>query len=462
MRVCLISTYELGHQPFALASPARWLADEGADVTCTDLAVECLDEAALAEAGLIAIHLSMHTATRIAAAAVPKIRAINPDAHLCFYGLYAPVNDAYLRETLGGQSVLGGEVEGELVRLYRHLAHGEPWDGGDGVALTKHRFKVPRRDGLPSLDNYATLDPGDGSQLTVGYTEASRGCKHLCRHCPVVPVYNGRFFIVSREVVLADCRRQIADGAHHITFGDPDFFNGPGHALKLVEAFHAEFPEVTYDATIKVEHLHQHADKLARLRATGCLFVTTAVESVNDEVLAKLDKGHTRADFIAAVRAADAAGLTLSPTFIPFHPWSTPEGYLDLLQLLAELDLIENVAPIQLSIRLLIPQGSRILELDDIHRYLEGFDAEKLSYRWSAGDPRADALQAEVRDAVQQGEREGAGRRAVFQRIWELAHDACGRTAPPLPVSHHTGGVPAMSEPWYCCAEPTEEQLAQV
>ncbi len=462
MKVCLITTYELGHQPFGIASPARWLEDAGAEVASIDLAVDCLDEDAVRQAGLIAIYLPMHTATRLAAAALPKIRALNAGAHLAFYGLYATVNEAYLRK-LGGQTILAGEVEPSLVRLYRDLAEGAGAQGGDGVALTKLRFRVPKRSGLPDLSRYATLNMGDGRMKTVGYTEATRGCKHLCRHCPVVPVYQGRFFVVQRDVVLADVRQQIDAGAHHITFGDPDFFNGPGHAMRLVEAFHAEFPHVTYDATIKVEHLLAHRDKLRRLVETGCLFVTTAVEEVDDAVLAKLDKGHTRADFVEVVEVARAAGLTLSPTFIPFHPWTTPIGFLDLLTLLAELDLIENLAPVQLSIRLLIPQGSRILELTEMEDSLGGFDAEKLSYSWTPTDPRADDLQEKVCEAVQQGEREGADRRAIFKHVWELAYAACERTAPALLQARaDSRPVPAMSEPWYCCAEPTVEQLARV
>ena len=462
MKVCLITTYELGHQPFGIASPARWLEDAGAEVASIDLAVDCLDEDAVRQAGLIAIYLPMHTATRLAAAALPKIRALNAGAHLAFYGLYATVNEAYLRK-LGGQTILAGEVEPSLVRLYRDLAEGAGAQGGDGVALTKLRFRVPKRSGLPDLSRYATLNMGDGRMKTVGYTEATRGCKHLCRHCPVVPVYQGRFFVVQRDVLLADVRQQIDAGAHHITFGDPDFFNGPGHAMRLVEAFHAEFPHVTYDATIKVEHLLAHRDKLRRLVETGCLFVTTAVEEVDDAVLAKLDKGHTRADFVEVVEVARAAGLTLSPTFIPFHPWTTLIGFLDLLTLLAELDLIENLAPVQLSIRLLIPQGSRILELTEMEDSLGGFDAEKLSYSWTPTDPRADDLQEKVCEAVQQGEREGADRRAIFKHVWELAYAACERTAPALLQARaDSRPVPAMSEPWYCCAEPTVEQLARV
>ena len=132
----------------------------------------------------------------------------------------------------------------------------------------------------------------------VGYTEASRGCRHLCRHCPVVPIYNGQFRVVQPDVVLADIDAQVAAGARHITFGDPDFFNGPTHAMRIVEALHAAHPDVTYDVTIKVEHLLQHRDLLPRLADTGCAFVTSAVESIDDRVLRLLDKGHTRAGLL--------------------------------------------------------------------------------------------------------------------------------------------------------------------
>ena len=62
----------------------------------------------------------MHTATRLAARAAEKVRAANPRAHLCFFGLYASLNEAYLRD-LGGQTILGGEFESGLAALARRL-----------------------------------------------------------------------------------------------------------------------------------------------------------------------------------------------------------------------------------------------------------------------------------------------------------------------------------------------------
>jgi radical SAM superfamily enzyme YgiQ (UPF0313 family) len=438
MQVLLISTYEMGRQPFGLASPAAWLAAEHHDVTCVDLCVESFPEDKVLAADLVALYLPMHTATRLAVKVVEKIRRLNPKAHLCCYGLYAPLNESYLRK-LGVETILGGEFEPGLVALANGKAgvQKEP-----SISLDRLQFLPPLRSALPPLADYAHLRI-NGTAKTAGYTEASRGCKHLCRHCPVVPVYQGAFRIVQPEVVLEDIRMQASAGAQHITFGDPDFFNGPTHAMRIVDALHREFPDVTYDATIKIEHLRKHHDLLPRLKETGCLFVTSAVESVDDAVLEKLDKGHTRADFVEVVRAFRSTGLTLAPTFIAFTPWTTRESYRELLSTLIELDLVEHVAPIQLALRLLIPRGSRLLELDEIQSAVTGFDEPALLYRWKHPDAAVDALaEPALKLAAQKG-----SRREIFRKMWDLVADR------PLPENFDLmprATIPYMDEPWYC------------
>ncbi|MGH9710968.1 MAG: radical SAM protein, partial [Candidatus Acidiferrales bacterium] len=309
MKIALISTYELGRQPFGLASPAAWLRSTGAQVVCLDLSREPFREETIRCASLIAFYVPMHTATRLAAELLKTIRDLNPAAHICFYGLYAPMNESWLR-ALGVQTILGGEFEQGLTDLAKRISDGHAADAQSEpvVSLVRQKFVVPDRAGLVALDRYARLALPDGEKRTVGYTEASRGCKHLCCHCPIVPVYKGVFRVVDRDVVLADIRQQVAAGAQHITFGDPDFFNGIGHAIPLIQALHNEFPQVTYDATIKIEHLLKHSEFLPVLRQTGCLLVTSAVESVDDVVLEKLDKHHTRADFLDVVRRFQKIG----------------------------------------------------------------------------------------------------------------------------------------------------------
>jgi hypothetical protein len=300
--------------------------------------------------------------------------------------------------------------------------------------------------------------PEAGNKV-VAFVEASRGCKHLCRHCPVVPVYQGKFRVVPVEVVLADIAQQVRAGAEHVSFGDPDFFNGPTHAMKVITAMHAAFPQLTFDATIKVEHLIRHAELLPGLKAAGCLFLTSAVESVDDSVLNYLAKNHTRADFERALQLCRDARIFLAPTFLPFTPWTTLPGYLELLRTLLRLRLVEAVAPVQLCIRLLVPEGSYLLRLPGFLDVIETFDAQLLGYPWRHADPRVDALQQAVQSCVAQGEREGLARGDIFEQVWRLAHDAVGRSVPEPAGTDFGQPIARLSEPWYCCAEPTEQQL---
>jgi hypothetical protein len=411
MRVVLLATYELGRQPFGLASPAAWLRAAGHHVTVADLACAAIPWPEVEQAELIAFHIPMHTATRLFLRVVERMQKANPWAHFCAYGLYAPLNQAMLRR-IGVHSILGGEFEHGLVEL----ASG---DCGSGtVSLERQKFQVPDRSGLPPLEAYARLVTESGPRLT-GYTEASRGCLHLCRHCPITPVYRGAFRVVQREVVIEDIRRQIEAGARHITFGDPDFFNGPAHGIRIVEELHREWPKVTY--------------------------VTSAVESLDDAVLERLRKGHTRADFLEALRLMRAAGLPLSPTFLPFTPWTTMESYRQFLRELAGLGLAGQVPPIQLGIRLLIPAGSAMLELPEIRARIEPFDPRGLCYPWH-GEPETDALCASIQETVKRAERKKEPREQIFRRIWDLA--GAGEF-PDVPLADRAT-IPYLTEPWYC------------
>lgn len=475
MKIVLVSTYELGHQPFGLASPAAWLREADAEVTCFDLSRSALPEEAIRSADLVAFYVPMHTATRLAVQWLGRVRELSPGAHLCFYGLYAPLNEGYLRR-LGAQTILGGEFEEGLVALVKRLAAGDTYGSpscakaAEGeqpepvISIARQRFRVPDRSGLPELSRYSRLELPNGERRVVGYTEASRGCKHLCRHCPIVPVYQGRFRIVQREIVVADIRQQVAAGAEHITFGDPDFFNGVGHSLAIVEALHREFPRITYDVTIKIEHLLQYAHLLQRLRATGCLFVTSAVECLDDGVLRLLDKGHTREDFFRVVELFREVGLALSPTFIPFHPWTTVEGYRELLALLAELGLAESVAPVQLAIRLLIPPRSKLLELPEIRARIGEFDEQELSCRWTHSDPRVERLYQRVRTIIAASQTHSLSRIEIFSQIWEAAQNACpgpavrdegaadgtSETGLATAILPARATIPYLTEPWFC------------
>ncbi len=459
MDISLINPYELGRQPFGLAEPTAFLQAAGHTVRCCDLSIQKLDSCLDETTGIVAIYIAMHTATRIAVEALPKIRQLAPQASLCVYGLYAPMN-AELFRSLGVGTILGGEFETGLVSMAERIESGTGEAQTEAeTSLEKINFMAPDRSKLPPLSQYARLLNPDGSEKTVGFAETTRGCKYLCRHCPVVPVYQGKFFVIPADIVLDDIRAQVQAGARHISFGDPDFFNGPGHALRIVRTLHQEFPGITYDATIKIEHIVRYPEEIKVLKETGCLFILSAVEAVDDTILALLDKGHSRADFINALAFLREIDISLAPTFVAFTPWTTLDIYLQLLEDIVTCQLIESVAPVQLTIRLLIPAGSYILKLDNLGAIVGNFDAGILGHPWNNPDPRVDALQQQVQYWVTKAEAEGLSRPDIFLEIWRLAHRQAGRPVPELNLENAGKPVPRLSENWYCCAEPTCEQL---
>src|SRR3954470_6136076 len=434
MRVLLVSTYELGHQPLHAASPAAALRAAGHDVRCLDISVEPWDPAAVEWADKVAFSVPMHTAMRLAIRAAQEVR----DKPVCFYGLYAPVSRDL---TLGriADRVIAGEYETAL------LAWVAGQGGGDGPELDLGRpaFHLPARDLLPPLERYAHLAL-DGEERLVGYVEASHGCVHMCRHCPIPSVYDGRIRIVQADVVLADIEQLVARGARHITFGDPDFLNGRKHSLEVVRRMHERFPELTFDCTVKVEHILEFPQAWPELARAGCLFVVTALESVNDAILERLDKGHTARQAADAIALLREHGIEPRPSFMPFTPWTTLDDVRELLDFVAAHDLVGNVDPVQYTIRLLLPEGSLLLDHPDMQPYLAGYDAERLSWSWTAADPEVDELQARLAALVEGAAASGEAPARTYERIC----DAVGADAQIEAGS--VEGRPRLTEPWFC------------
>ena len=520
--ILLVACYELGHQPLSLAAPLATLRRAGYAPTAVDTSVTPLDDDDIRAARLIAISVPMHTALRLGVRVAEHTRQLNPNATLCFYGLYATLNADYLLQS-HADAIIGGEYEEALLALAQSLeaptsrapqrraakATAKPANttpsprptrkqgataphaelppshtygkgaGGLGLphipgvrtrehaeapVLARLPFAVPARETLPPPTEYAQLAWGDGRTTLAGYVEASRGCLHTCLHCPITPVYGGRFFITPREVVLADIREQVGMGARHITFGDPDFLNGPKHSLAILRAMRDEFPDVTFDATIKVEHILERRALMPELAALGCAFVVSAVESLSANVLRHLAKGHTRADVAEALAVLDATGIPMRPTFVAFTPWTTADDYLDLLAFVAEHDLIDNIDPVQYSIRLLVPPGSALLGADDVSDWLGPLDQAAFSYHWLHPDARMDALQRAVAALVEATARQSPAPSAdaTFAAIRALAEHTLGRSGASADVAPSVmerlmalaprtkGALPHLTESWFC------------
>ncbi|GCE49577.1 radical SAM superfamily enzyme YgiQ (UPF0313 family) [Thermosporothrix hazakensis] len=457
--ILLLSCYELGHQPFHLASLSAILRQAGYAPVAVDTAVESLTDEAIKRARFIAISVPMHTALRLGEQLARRIRAVNPQAFICLYGLYALLNAEHLLQgTI--DAAIGGEYETPLLNLIQAQEQGSTLEipgvysreASSGPWIARTPFIIPERQQLPPLTSYARLQWGDEIRL-AGYTETTRGCKHTCTHCPLTPVYNGRFFAVPVPIVLNDIRAQVEQGAQHITFGDPDFWNGPTHAMRILRSMHREFPELTFDATIKIEHLLKHQHLLPEMRELGCAFVVSAVESLNDLVLQRLKKGHTAEDVATICDIMDQVGVALRPSLLPFSPWETLESYLALLQFFEDRGYIEHLDPVHLSIRLLIPPGSAILDAPDRNEWLGKLDAADYTYRWQHPDPRMDLLQKQVAHLVEEGEQCKADPVETFFQVKALAlamQDQPFSVADAVQHYQKREVLPHLTESWFC------------
>jgi hypothetical protein len=241
----------------------------------------------------------------------------------------------------------------------------------------------------------------------------------------------------------------VAAGASHITFGDPDFLNGPRHAREIARQLHAEFPYLTFDFTTKVEHILEHRHLVPELVENGATFVVSAFESTSDAVLAKLHKGHTLADMDTALGILRSAGLAPQPTWMPFTPWTSLEDYLHLLHWIRARNLIAHVPAVQLSIRMLIPPASALLEDNAGEPWLGELDMANFAYRWTHPDPRMDELQRQVTCIAEQAVDDNLF--AAFAAVERTAHTLAGLT-PPAPQLAPAGAVPPprLSEHWFC------------
>ncbi len=455
MRILLVSTYELGHQPLHVAAPAAALLAAGHDVRCADVALDPLDADSVDWADRIALSVPMHTAMRLALGVAGTIRARRPETPLCFYGLYAPVSrDLTVRSA--ADAVIAGEYEPAL------LAWAAGQDPGPVIQLTRAESRLPARHLLPPLDRYARLAAGDDERL-VGSVEASRGCSHRCRHCPVPVVYDGRVRRTDLAAVMADVDQLVAAGAGHISFADPDFLNAPLHARRVAAAVHRRHPQLTFDCTTKVEHILAHRDALPELAAAGCAFIVSALESVNDTTLEYLDKGHTVAEASEAIVLLRRQGIEVRPSWLPFTPWTTIDDLVDLVDFVRAHDLVPNVDPVQFTVRLLVPEGSLLLGRPEMAEHLGPYDPDRLGWTWAHPDPSMDHLQQELAALVEARLDEDAA--GTFGEIDALIRARAGASpGPPSPGSVSSGPEPdrrpRLTEPWFCCSEPTAAQLA--
>jgi len=445
MNVLLVSTYELGRQPVHIASPAAAIQSAGHDVRALDLSVQSWEPDLVDWADAVAISTPMHTAMRLATEVARSIKRQRKDIPVAAYGLYAATSGDALDDTAFDRAIVG-EYEAALVAWLEDGSDGDPIS----IHLDRGGFRTPERSLLPPLEQYARLAIGSEHRL-VGAVEASHGCLHLCRHCPIPAVYKGRLRVVDSASVLGDIDQHVAGGARHITFGDPDFLNGPAHSLRIVRAMHEQHPDLTFDCTVKVEHILRHDSIWTEFAELGCLFVVSAFETMNNDILALLDKGHTAHDAARAVHMLRDASIDIRPSWLPFTPWTTRADVESIFRFLSAHDLIDSTDPVQLGIRLLIPQGSLMLDLPELVEHLGPYDPEALSYTWTSQHPEMDQLAKTLVEIAESGATNDQQVTDTFLEQWLAVVDGSSLAMPPEAIDQGaTTGRPKLTEAWFC------------
>jgi len=431
-QVLLISTYEQGHQPLSIAAPAAALKAAGHQIRAIDLAVESVQSEVLiaqaSDADLIAISTPMHTAARLGTRIARTLTGMSDK--IAFYGLAANS----LRDS-GLGAAISGDTDLQLVAM----ANGE---SPSTVPLFDRESRlIPDRSILPSIDQYARYRDASGVSHLSGYVESTRGCAHRCTHCPLTPIYAGRLRLNGAETVLADIDQQVVVGAEHITFGDPDFLNAPDQAMHLLRESAGNHPGLTFDATIKVEHLIEHQQLLPEMAELGVSFIVSAFESVDDQLLEVLDKGHTAADLDTALQLTDHAGIAIRPTWLPFTPWTSAQDYLDLLKFVETRHLVDLTPPVQLGLRLLAPANSPLVEPMRDMGSLVDYDIDGLTWQWRHKNPRMDDLQSQIASIAE--------RSGTFADIKAVACETLGVNPWPNVEALHVHR-PGLTEDWFC------------
>ena len=440
MKILLLSFYDLGKQPKIISELYKKLDNGSNQIDVVDYSIE-EKNLTLDNYDVLGIYASMHTASVLAEQYLRDRKLPNK---LFVFGLYANVFSEMFSNFQSIHSFDSDELESLLeVQLNPNYSF-------------KH--SVPDRTILPSITDYSHIVDGSNN-LIAGSVETTYGCKHECTHCPVPIEFKGMFKTFGTEKIITDVTNQVEEGAKHISFNDPDFFNGPKHALKILQLLNEKHPSITYDSTIKVEHILKYPDYFQELKNLNMLFVISAFETTNDHVLNILQKNHSSNDLNKAVELSLENNIDIRPTWMPFSPWTEQNDLISIIKLIENYKLRETVDPIQLTIKLLVPKNSLILKRPEMKEYLLDYDPASFSYAWKYKFPNIDNIQNELFTYVLQHESENEY--AQYLGLVDILESHTNETL--LNSEKYSQRiVPKLSETWFCCAEPNKIQLDRI
>mgnify|MGYP000742691943 FL=1 len=440
MKILLLSFYDLGKQPKIISELYKKLDNGSNQIDIIDYSIEEKD-LTLDNYDVLGIYASMHTASVLAEQYLRDRKLPNK---LFVFGLYANVFSEMFSNFQSIHSFDSDELE-SLLQVQLNLNY-------------SFKHTVPDRTILPSITDYSHIVDGSNN-LIAGSVETTYGCKHECTHCPVPIEFKGMFKTFGTEKIITDVTNQVEEGAKHISFNDPDFFNGPKHALKILQLLNEKHPSITYDSTIKVEHILKYPDYFQELKNLNMLFVISAFETTNDHVLNILQKNHSFNDLNKAVELSLENKIDIRPTWMPFSPWTEQNDLISIIKLIENYKLRETVDPIQLTIKLLVPKNSLILKRPEMKEYLLDYDPSSFSYAWKYKFPNIDNIQNELFTYVLQHESENEY--AQYLGLVDILESHTNETL--LNSEKYSQRiVPKLSETWFCCAEPNKIQLDRI
>ena len=440
MKILLTSFYDLGKQPKIIAEIVDRYNSSEIEFDFVDFSVEN-QNIDLENYDVLGIYAPMHTATILSIEYIKDKKLPNK---MFTFGLYGSV-----LEDFNSSIRYIKDIESDELALFLEI-------NDDHQFSLKNN--IPNRQIFPDISNYAHLVDGSNN-LIAGSVETTYGCKHSCTHCPVPISFNGTFKTYSLEKIVSDVENQVNQGAKHISFNDPDFFNGPIHALKILESLNEKFPSITYDSTIKVEHILKYKKYFKELSSLNMVFVISAFETTNDLVLSILEKNHTSNDLNNSIEISQDFGIDIRPTWMPFSPWTELNDLSNIVKLIEKYELRETVDPIQLTIKLLIPKHSLIIKKPEINKYLGNYEKNSLSFKWKYENNDVEKLQSSLFDFILHNSeldehKQYLGMVNIIEKFTdtELLKNS----------TYDFKNVPKLSETWFCCAEPSKIQLDRI
>ncbi len=447
--IIYVATYDLGHQP-QFGAELLGIDTEG-QVSVVDAQKVEREEVItkIHSASAVILSAPMYTGASIARDLLTECAIDLQTKKTVVVGLYAMVlKDALLSAPIPGLDI-DGIVFSETLDASGALELLETGEVLTRKRAAKRPYLIQRRDLVP-LASYRTVSY-QGQDKTSGYLETTVGCRHRCRHCPVVPIWDGRIAINDAPAVLQDAKNQIAAGAAHLSFGDPDFLNAPRHTLGILKEIHRHDPTVTFDFTTKISEIVAHPDIWGELYEQGLIFVISAVESLNPRVLERLDKQHNASDVAAARDFLFGAHIGLHPTFCPFTPWSEPEDLVDIASFVVSSRLTNVVEPVQLSIELLTPPNSLLLK---DREFFGPYDAQRMGFPPIYADDNLSTLQQVLSEVAAKGATANEDYSRTIASQIEHIENISGRSVPFFDISAPVPDPATVSEPWFCCAAP--------